>query len=150
MREISVMHFRFVVLALLLGLLGIGVAPARADDQDTSADEQLLRSAALAADGPALLDFFRQRSAASVRADRVGGLSKQLGDKSAGVREKATAELVALGPLAVPQLREASKDVDEAEVSARAQRCLQYIDISTSANVPAAAARLVAQRRPEG
>jgi HEAT repeat protein len=146
------MHLRSTFLCLGAGLaLALAGLPARAADLGGNlSDEQTLRAVSLTTDGPALLDFFRKRSQSSVDPAEVAALVAQLGDKSGEVREKATGALVALGPVAVPQLRQAAKDPDEPEVAGRAKRCLQAIEGNFAASVPVAAARLVAQRRPEG
>jgi HEAT repeat protein len=146
------MRLRSFALLLTAGcLLAVARPVAAADDMDASqSDEQLLRTAGLTTDGPGLLDFFHKRSADSADRDKLAALVRQLGDKSPEVREKATAELVALGPAAVPLLRQAAKDPDEAEAAERARRCLHFIEGDRGADVPMAAARLLALRRPDG
>src|SRR5947209_2377797 len=146
------MHLRSTFLCLTAGLaIAIAGPPARtADLGGNLSDEQTLRAVSLTTDGPGLLDFFRKRSQASVDPAEVAALVAQLGDKAGEVREKATGALVALGPVAVPQLRQAAKDPDEPEVAGRAKRCLQAIEGNFAASVPVAAARMLAQRRPEG
>lgn len=114
------------------------------------ADEQTLQAASLSTDGPALLEFFRKRSLAGADRGELVTLIRQLTDPSFEVREKATAELVAHGIVAVPLLRQAAQDQDDREVARRARRCLQFIEGDTSAAVPAAAARLLARRKPAG
>src|SRR5581483_5258269 len=127
------------------------VMSARAQDIDTAGfnDEQTLRAAGLTSDGPALLDFFKKRAQIKPDLDRINALIKQLGNKSAETREKAMGELVSIGVVAVPLLRQAAKDPDEPEVSGRARRCLAFIEGQQAVNIPLAAARLVAIRKPK-
>jgi HEAT repeat protein len=142
---------RPLLLCLLFttGLLIITVIPARADEL-TQADEQTLQAVGLNVDGPALLEFFHRRTNAEVKPEQITELIRQLGDKLPPVREKATAELVSLGTVAVPWLRQAAKDPDELEVSMRARKCLDNIEGGTGTAVPIAAARLLASRAPAG
>jgi hypothetical protein len=63
--------------------------------------------------------------------DNVKKLIEQLGDEHFEVREKATKELIALGPEAVPGLRGAL-DHSDPEVHARARRILDTITTSLS------------------
>src|SRR5262245_52616970 len=75
--------------------------------EPASADEQILHSAGLATDGLALLDLFRKRTPTHADGDQVRRLIRQLGADSFAVREHATAELIALGPVAADPLRQA-------------------------------------------
>jgi HEAT repeat protein len=108
-------------------------------------DELTLKAAGLAADGPGLLEFFRQRAKGPASPKRVAELVEQLGSKKAAEREKACAELVAIGAPAVPLLRQAAKDPDDAEVAGLARRCLNALEDNPGA-LSAAAARLLARR----
>jgi HEAT repeat protein len=136
-------------LVFLAGLLVVCWMPARADEL-TQADEQTLQAVGLGLDGPALLEFFHQRTNPSVKPEYITDLIRKLGDKLPAVREKATAELVSLGTVAVPWLRMAAKDFDEQEVATRARKCLDNIEGGTGTAVPIAAARLLAVRAPAG
>jgi hypothetical protein len=144
------MNLRFPALACAAALaLATGLPAAAAEPDPVQEDEQALKAAHLGADGPALLDFFRKRTPVDADRHRIETLITQLGDDSYLVREKASADLVALGAAAVPLLREALKDED-VEVARRAEKCLELIEPYPSIPVTAAAARLVAARRPEG
>ena len=81
---------------------------------------------------------------------RVAELVQQLGDKIGETRDRAAGELISLGPVAIPALRQAVKDPDEPLVADRDTRCLQYLEGTQTSAIPIAAARLVAQRRPAG
>jgi HEAT repeat protein len=135
-----------VLVAALLPLAGT----LNAAEPDRPSDEQLLRSAGLGTDGPALLDLFRKRTQATADREQIRSLVAQLSDESPAKREKAGAELIALGMAAVPYLREASRNVDDRELLARTRRCLDFIDGPTSVPLVLSATRLLAQRRPEG
>jgi hypothetical protein len=128
--------------------LGVLLAPA-CGAADSAADEQLLRQAQLAADGPSLLNYFRQRTVAANDRQRIERLIRQLGDPAYAVRERASAELIACGLPAVSLLRQAAADPD-VEVARRAERCLAQIERVPSSAVSAAAARLVARQKPDG
>jgi HEAT repeat protein len=115
-----------------------------------SGDEQTLNAAGLATDGASLLEFFRTRTGPDVTRDKLMALVRQLGDPEIKVRAQAATELVSHGPVAIPVLRHAVNDLDNPEIATRAQRCLQLIDGPGGAALPAAAARLVALRKPAG
>ena len=100
-------------------------------------------------DGPGLVEFFRTRAQTEMAPEKIAVLIKQLNASVLKEREKACAELIAIGPPALPQLRRAAKDVDDADASALAQRCLGALDGGT-ASLTGAAARLLAVRHPAG
>jgi hypothetical protein len=142
---------RSVVCAALLSLV---LAPpagrlSAADAPGEAADERTLKAAGLGVDGPALLEFFRKRIPTGVDRETLLTLLRQLGDNDFDVREQAAARLTALGPVAAPLLQQALKSPD-VEVVRRAERCLKAIGAGPNAAVQAAAARLLAARRPEG
>jgi hypothetical protein len=114
-----------------------------------AADEEVLKNASVATDGPALVDFFRKRAATDAQKERVKVLIRQLADSSFQVREKATMELIEIGTAAVAALKVAVKD-DDPEVAKRAEQCLEAIEARGGTKVAVAAARLVAWRKPAG
>jgi HEAT repeat protein len=122
----------------------VGAAP-----ETVTMDEQTLRDAKVGSDGPALLEFLRQRTLASAQRENILTLIRRLGDEEWVEREKASVALGRLGPAAVPLLRQALEDPD-AEVSRRAERCLQRIETVAGPAVSTAVARLVAVRKPAG
>lgn len=130
---------------LILGVLLVPIVGAA----DSSADEQVLKQAQLATDSPSLLAYFRLRTVGEADRHRIDGLIRQLGDSAYAVRDRATAELSTCGLAAVSQLRQASADAD-VEIARRAERCLAQIERVPSANLSAAMARLIGQRKPEG
>lgn len=116
----------------------------------TSADEQTLKAAGIAIDGPGLLAYLRSQAHKETDQEKVKGLIQALGDESFEARQKAAAELVKLGPLAVSQLRKAAEGGD-LETAKRARECLQKIEaVKGPEGALAAALRLAALRRPEG
>ncbi len=123
--------------------------PCRADEGDARADELLLQGAGLPTDGPGLLAFFRQRSRGEADLARLAALAAGLGSDKAAERQKACAELVAVGPAALPLLRQAANDPDSPVAAALARRCLRALEVH-SASLTGAAVRLLARRRPAG
>ena len=63
---------------------------------------------------------------------------KQLGDKTPETRDKAFAALVQMGMVAVPLLRQAANNVDEADIAPRARDALKYIEGDEPTSEPAA------------
>jgi HEAT repeat protein len=130
-------------------VLAVGVSVRAAEPDSVLADELTLKAAGLGIDGPGLIAFFRLRSQAQAGPERLQALIGQLADPSPRKGAEAAAELVGIGPAAVPWLRQAVKDPDAAIVTERARRCLQALEGSGSGAIPAAAARLLAVRRPD-
>jgi hypothetical protein len=114
-----------------------------------SAEENALSEAKIDTSGPALVEFLRRQAPEPGRVEKVRVLIRQLGDESFTVREKATAELVALGPLALPFLQAAAKSSDR-EVARRAAQCLQQMGEHTGSKRTILAVRLIPIRRPAG
>jgi hypothetical protein len=127
-------------------LLTVLAAPGRGDP---AADEALLKDAKIATDGPGLLEFFRQRTHATPTDDVLKALVAQLGDDSFRKRESAARQLVAIGPRAKAVLQRAAND-DDPEVAFRAKTCLREIEQGGTSRTLEAAARLVADRKPDG
>lgn len=160
------------VLFLLASTVSTLAQPSRVITRtfSLSTDEQTLASANLVTDGPALLDFFRARSQITADPAVVNDLVKQLADKTVATRNKAFGQLVSLGSMAVPALRQAANAVEDADAAERARLCLQIIEgtrpspsLSSVATytgrvspvvpanaVPIAVARLVLLRKPAG
>lgn len=133
---------------ILLGLF-TGATDLRADPEAVAADEAALRAAGLASDGPALLEFFRQRTLSAADRARLADTVRRLGDVSFRLREKASADLVAAGHAALPFLRLALQDPD-LEIARRAQDCVAVIEGGAEVTLAQAAARLLAARQPAG
>src|SRR5437762_1795744 len=93
-----VMHPRRLVIGVAVSLLALAAGGARGSDAPPeAADEATLKAARLGSDGPALLAYFRQRTVGEANRARIVALIRQLGDPSFAVREKASAELEAVG-----------------------------------------------------
>jgi hypothetical protein len=138
-----------VVAALLVAGLLPAAGRAAPETDPIKEDEKVVRAANLGTDGPALLEFFRRRTLADADRKRIEALVMQLGDDSYEVREKASADLAALGSPATPLLHRATKSSD-IEVARRAEKCLKQIEQTSGTVVTAAAARLLAVRQPAG
>ena len=126
---------------------GIG-GPMTSTGSETLSDEQLVKDAHFDNSGAPLLTFFRARTKRSADPEKLKELVGQLGDKDK--RDAAFAGLVQAGMPAVPLLRQAANNVDEAEMSTRARGCLKLIEGARAAELSAAAARLLARHNPEG
>ncbi len=92
------------------------------------ADLGMLREAGAPTEGPALLAWLRGRLPADDDADRLADLVPQLGDRRFAVRDRATTEIIALGPKAIPELKRANAD-SNAEVRNRARLCLRALEM---------------------
>jgi hypothetical protein len=134
-------------------LFAAAVALTQGDAGDArliAQDEQALQDAGVSSDGTALLNFFRQRTLSVGRQERIATLIRELGDQSYKTRERASAELVGFGAAALHALRDAQRSHD-LEVSRRAEGCLRRIEEQeTRIGLAAAAARLLALRKPPG
>lgn len=114
-----------------------------------SADEKLVREADSDVSGPALLEFLRRRTPTPAKLKRASSLIPRLGDDAFAVREQASRDLLALGAIAIPFLREATKHNDR-EIARRARECLQTLGEGRSKARTLAAIRLLGLRKPEG
>jgi HEAT repeat protein len=124
--------------------------PAAAPANPVSSEEQLLKSVHLDISGSALLEFFRKRAVSNVEAERLTALGNQLSDKTPAVHGKASAELVSIGPPAVPVLRRLVNNVDDEETAGRARKCLEAIEGHSGSNFVQSAVQLLAVRKPAG
>src|SRR5262249_14948607 len=77
-------------------------------------------------DGDRLLQEFRKRSLTDADRDRALAAIAQLGDPAFQVREKASSQLLTMGNLIVPFLKQATTSPDQ-EIRQRAQRCLRQL-----------------------
>jgi hypothetical protein len=132
--------------ALTLG----GPAPAGKPDPDALRDEATLRAGRLKTDDAALLHFFRSRTLSPAQQEQFCTLVKQLGAASYGQRARATAGLVKMGPPVKGLLLTVKKNAGDAETRRRAELCLRKLHSAGDAPHAAAAARLLARRKPAG
>ncbi|MBI2806392.1 MAG: HEAT repeat domain-containing protein [Planctomycetes bacterium] len=114
-----------------------------------SQDEQTLKRAGVAIDGPGLLAYFRRRTPSGTEQAALKLRAAQLGSSRYTERARATDELIRAGRPALPFLREAARQRD-AETSRRAKYCIQLIEQNTRLGLAAAAGRLLAERQPPG
>jgi HEAT repeat protein len=134
-------------LLLTSGLLALLAASPPASAASAAQDEELLRSAGISADGPGLLEFLRRRSVGETDPGKIAALVARLGGDAASAR-KACGEIVAVGPAAVPALRAAVRDPDQAAAAALARRCLELLE-RNSGTLSAAVVRLLAAEHPD-
>lgn len=134
-----------ILLALWLGAMPL----AAADSNSVADDEKTLKEAHQDTAGPALLEFLRKRTLGPSDRERLSTLINQLGNDSFDVREKASADLVAMGSVAVSALDNATRHTDP-EVARRAQECLKQLNQGESNRLAAAVLRVVAARKPTG
>jgi HEAT repeat protein len=132
-----------VAASLLLSGSGVAAEP----DPDLVRAERTLKDADVGLDGPSLLAFFRARTLSPEEQARLGKAVRLLGDDSFEVREKATADLLKAGRTALPFLRNAVADPD-VEIVRRVQACLDDIELSRTAPLVMAAARVLGERKP--
>jgi hypothetical protein len=135
---------------LVLFLAAAALVPTARGQSPAPSDERLLRDAGQGTDDAALLDFFRKRTLDPGGQTRVQTLVRQLGDNDFRTRENGSSELIHLGLVAVPFLRQALKSSD-IEVVRRAEECLRLIEEKDSrVGLPIAAARLLSAHKPAG
>jgi len=140
---------RMISLAILVGCVSVLTGAAGGDDKERIAhDEQILKTANLKSDAESLVSFFKRRTLPVGHQHKVKELIRQLGSQSYREREQAAAELLTFGPGVAELLRAATTD-ENLEIARRAEKCLQRITEGDHAReVPAAAARLLAARKP--
>jgi hypothetical protein len=117
------------------------------DPLSGESEERILKAAGARVAGP--VEYLRAQVPTAAHLEKARTLIAKLGAEGFEERERAVADLVALGPVALPALRAAARDRD-LEVSRRAVRCLQEIGEEANRTAVAAAVRLVALRRPAG
>ncbi|HEY7427326.1 MAG TPA: HEAT repeat domain-containing protein [Gemmataceae bacterium] len=136
---------RHVALLFLLVVLGRSDF-ASAAEPENAGDEEALRAAHVALDGPALLAFLRDRTLDEETYEEIEALIAQLGSESFRLRESATVKLSSAPPAAAALLREATRHAD-LEIRWRARQTLADVERrDTSPDVTAAAVRLLGRR----
>ena len=128
---------------------GQDASPARPANPPRT-DQQLLKDLGLGGDGPALVKFFRLRSRGPIEDFPAADFLRRLGHADFKVREQASAELLALGPPALPALRRMLQGQPELEVRRRLAVAIEAIEHHPGPALPAAAARLLRQRKADG
>jgi HEAT repeat protein len=136
-------------LLLTAGLVAfLAVLPPAATADSSTQDEEMLRAAGVATDGPSLLAFLRRRSAGETDPEKLAALVARLSGDAASAR-KACGEILAIGPTVVPALRQATRDPDQAEAAALARRCLELLQRNSGVLSAAVIRRLAAEHPPE-
>jgi HEAT repeat protein len=135
-------------LAIAVLLTVLGQSPVERDFQVIE-DEKTLKAANVRADGDSLLEFLRQQSLQPDEREAVAVLAKRLDDKALPKRDKAALDIMALGPKALPILRQAVPGAT-LEMRMRLERCIKVLEKDSPAVTAGAAVRLVKQRRPHG
>lgn len=123
-----------------------------ADDAVQSREEGLFRKAGLQSDDASVLAYLAGRAIAADDVDQIDTLIRQLGNSRFALRQKAKSQLIALGPVALPALKQ-YLDHSDPEVARSAKECASQIEGDTSetcAFLPLAAVRLLARRKAGG
>lgn len=123
--------------------------PAEEKFDQKKADIETIRSADIAFEGKALLDFYKKHTVTDADRSRLGTLIKQLGDDDFDKREEASTEIEKFGVAAIGLLRQAERSSD-IEVIRRCERCLKIIEKVPTRTLASAAARLLAELKTEG
>jgi hypothetical protein len=132
-----------------LALAGAAPLPAAEPDPELGYAEQTLREARVTPDGPTLLRFFRQRTLSRADRARLAELVRRLGADDFQERQRAFRELGRAGPVARPFLEAAHGDLDP-EIARSADRLLKRLESGAETTLTAAAARVLAARKPAG
>jgi HEAT repeat protein len=134
---------------LTIAAVILPASPAPAADELAAADEQLLRTLNLPVDGAGLVDFFKKRTLRDGDRPRIQALIRKLGDDDFDTREKALQDLVALGAVAKPLLKEALKDPD-VEVVRRVETLIALADKTNTVEALGAAVRQLGRKPVAG
>lgn len=141
-----------VAFALMLSIASTTIALLRtggANESTLSADEQSLKNVGIGLDPASLLDYFRRRTPSTEGQAKLQKYAHQLDSVVYIVRAKATDELIRAGRAVLPILRDVV-ETGNAETARRAQYCIQIIEQNTRPALIAVAARVLAERNPEG
>jgi hypothetical protein len=141
--------WRGIALAAAVAAVLAGARAAEAPDPELAQAEKVLQDAKVGLEGPALLQFFRDRTLSDESKRKLAETVKLLGDDSYAVRERASEELIRAGRPAAPFLRAALDDPD-LEIARRARRCLDEVTANPETTLASAAARLLAVKKPDG
>ncbi len=141
---ICILQFAFCNSFLMLSPI------ARAEGPSLKENERTLTAAHVGTEGKDLLKFFRDRTPTAADQARIADQVTRLGATAYKVRQQALASLVARGRVAIPALKRARASPD-LEVARRAEQALRRIqDRDAGPGLTAAAARVLAARKPDG
>jgi HEAT repeat protein len=135
---------------LLAALLVVASAEPMTEQGSGGGDVERLEAAGLPTDGPALIEFLRQRTRLDVDVASLTALADDLGNPDLHVSRKAMAALVGHGPAALPVLRRVVNELGEPQRGARARRCVQLLEGTGADLLPVSVVRVLGQRRPPG
>ncbi|MSQ93938.1 MAG: hypothetical protein EXR98_05200 [Gemmataceae bacterium] len=138
-----------IALGITAWLAWAGDPPSQKLGGGVTQDEQALKHAGIALDGPGLLAYFQRRTPSEQEQAALKQRAAELGDSRFPVRTQATDELIRAGRSALPFLREIAKHKD-AETSRRALYCIQVIAQNTKLGLSATASRVLVERNPPG
>jgi hypothetical protein len=117
-------------------------------DQKKS-DIETLKIANLPFEGKFLLEFFQKHTVTGAARTKLSELIRQLGDDDFDRREQASEQIESFGYSSIGMLHQAERSNDP-EVVRRCKICLKNIEKTPNRIVASAAARLVADLKPEG
>jgi HEAT repeat protein len=141
---------RSLCLALsLVSLLAICSISAPADPERPDQDIALLNQAKIATDSASVLKFVSECTGKDADMERIQTLIDSLGRADFQERERGTKDLTALGPVALPHIRNACKNPDR-EISRRALRIQQEIHRDWKPELRWAAIQILMRQRPDG
>lgn len=112
-------------------------------------DHKTLKDVGLGNDPKALLDYLRKQTYPEADAQQMTKLIRELGDDDFKTREAASSQLIQLGKGAVVGLKQAEADPDP-EIRQRSQELRRKLEAKVEPGIQVAAARLLAQQKPEG
>jgi hypothetical protein len=130
--------------SLALLLLASGVRTAEPDP--ALDDTATIKAGGLTTDAASLSSYLRKRVGTEETRAKAKQLAQQLGDEDFDNRQRASAELLGLGPVAVQALREALTSRD-AEIQRRARECLDKIESETTRQLSSAVIRRLAAQK---
>jgi hypothetical protein len=129
----------------------VKAGPVKSGAAKGSLDQEMLRGAAVPTDPPALLKFFQSRTLPESERPGIQSLIKQLGSADYRIRNRAAMTLTARGPAVLEALRTTRVVPHDAELVRRIERlCQQIPQNDISAEVCAAAVRVLAAKKPAG
>jgi hypothetical protein len=131
-----------------LTLFFLVTAGVTAEPDPLKLDEDQVQELGLATDGPALVRFLKQRLKPETDREQIKKLIASLGDEAFQVRLQASQAIIAIGPTALPMLKEALKSPD-VEVVKRADDCIKAIEKLSAPGLVSAVMRLLAAKHPD-
>jgi HEAT repeat protein len=148
----SLVPIRLAGFLAVLGMAVLAVPSARADysPDQLKADLKLLEDAKQPHSDADLLDFFRKRMVDSEAINRIEKLITKLSSMSLKDRDAAKAELIKVGPPALPLLRKVMNGTVDLEMRLRCDRCVKEIEKKSPNTIVTAAARLLKARQAPG